>query len=138
MSLDHLFIEFMHSLCVKFGFILTPIMRLVSILGEKAWPCVLISFAMALRKKRRWAAFTAILAMLLGFIITDLLLKPVFMRMRPYTASNLYQDYWTLAGAFRETGYSMPSGHTVGIASFFISLLMKISSFISQKNIKNI
>ena len=137
MSLDHLFIEFMHSLCVKFGFILNPVMRLVSILGEKAWPCVLISFAMTLRKKRRWMAFTAILAMFLGYIIADFILKPTLMRMRPYTASNLFQDYWALAGAYKETGYSMPSGHTIGFAVFFISLYIT-SPKSERKMIKNI
>ena len=137
MSLDHLFIEFMHSLCVKFGFILTPLMRLVSILGEKAWPCVIISFIMALHKKRRWVAFTAILSMFLGYILADLLLKPMFMRMRPYTVSNLFQDYWALAGSYKETGYSMPSGHTIGFASFFISLYITIPKT-ERKMIKNI
>ena len=44
------------------------------------------------------------------------------MRMRPYTANNLYQDYWEMAGAYPETNFSMPSGHVLGCAAFFISL----------------
>ena len=122
MNLDHLFIEFVHNLCAKFGHILTPILRVVTLCGEKAWLFLLISFGMSLRKKRRWVGFTAILAIFLGFVIADLILKPAFMRMRPYTASNLFQDYWVLAGSIKDEGYSMPSGHTVGAAAFFISL----------------
>ena len=122
--IDNAVIEFMHFMCVNFGFFMTPMMRFVSILGEKCWSCVLISFVMLFKKKTRWIGATAILAIFIGFIVADFLIKPTVMRMRPYMTSNILQNYWMLAGAYPETNYSMPSGHTVGVTAFFVSLLI--------------
>ena len=69
MNIDHLFMEFVHALCVYAGFIFTPILRLMTLLGEKAWFFLLISFLLLLSKKTRWVGLTAILSILLGFII---------------------------------------------------------------------
>ena len=122
MGLDELFMEFVHGLCVSAGGFFTPFLRLISILGEKAWIFVLMSILLCLNKKTRWVGVTALFAIFLGYVIGNLCMKPTIMRMRPYTAGNLYQDYWKLAGAYPETDYSMPSGHTMGCAAFFISL----------------
>ncbi len=137
MSLDSIFIEFVHSLCERFGTVLTPIFRLISLCGEKAWLFLLIALILCLRKKTRWIGATIILAIFIGFIVSDYVMKPFFMRMRPYTASNLFQDYWTMAGAYKDDGYSMPSGHTIGITAFFVSLYIT-SAKKSRKLIKNI
>ena len=123
-AVDNAVIEFMHILCERFGFILTPIMRLVSILGEKCWSCLLVAFCMLFKKKTRWIGATAILAVFIGFVVADLAIKPAVMRLRPYMTSIDFQKYWELAGAYPETNYSMPSGHSVGITAFFISLII--------------
>lgn len=122
MGIDGFFLEFVHGLCATAGGFFTPFLRLISILGEKSWFFLLISFILCLSKKTRWIGATAILAIFLGWIIADFGMKPFFMRMRPYTENNLYQDYWALAGSYPETDYSMPSGHVLGCAAFFISL----------------
>ena len=122
MGIDALFMEFVHGMYVTAGWFFTPFLRLISILGEKSWIFVLISLMLFLNKKTRWVGATAILAILLGWIISSLGMKPMIMRMRPYTASNLYQDYWNMVGAHPATNYSMPSGHVLGCSAFFISL----------------
>lgn len=120
--MDSLFMEFVHSLCVSAGWFFTPFFRFISIMGEKSWSFVLIAGLLCLHKKTRWIGATAILAILLGWIISNFGLKPLIMRERPYLAKNLYTDYWELAGSYPETNYSMPSGHVLGCAAFFISL----------------
>lgn len=122
MGIDALFMEFVNGICVTAGGFFTPFFRLISILGEKSWFFVLISLILFLNKKTRWVGATALFAIFLGWIIASVGMKPTIMRMRPYTANNLYQDYWTMAGAYPETDYSMPSGHVLGCAAFFISL----------------
>lgn len=122
MIFDTRFIEFVHWMCVHFGKVLTPFLRLISMIGEKAWFFLLIAIVLFLNKKTRWIGITIIISIFIGWITADFILKPLFMRMRPYTASNLYQDYWILAGSYPETDYSMPSGHTLGAAAFFVSL----------------
>ena len=122
MGIDALFMEFVHGMCVSAGGFFTPFFRLISVLGEKSWFFLLMSCILCLHKKTRWVGATAILAIFIGWIIADFGLKPLIMRDRPYTTGNLYLDYWELAGAYYETDYSMPSGHTLGCAAFFISL----------------
>ena len=122
MSIDGLVIEFMHSMALRFGDFLTPIMRIISLLGEKCIVCLIVAVFLCLRKKTRWIGATAILAIFLGFILADFALKPLIMRERPYLANNLFYDYWEYVGAYQETNYSMPSGHSLGIAAFFVSL----------------
>ena len=122
MGIDALFMEFVHGLCVSAGVFFTPFFRLISLLGEKSCIFVLISLILCLNKKTRWVGVTALFAILLGWIVSSFGLKPTIMRMRPYTANNLYQDYWEMAGAYPETNFSMPSGHVLGCAAFFISL----------------
>lgn len=137
MNIDNLFIEFLHTLAERFGGFLTPVLRIISLFGEKAWIFLLIAFIMVLRKRTRWIGVTAILGILIGFIIAAVFMKPFFMRMRPYTASNLFQDYWAFVGAYPDTGYSMPSGHTVGVTAFFVALYIT-SAKEKRKMIKNI
>ena len=120
--MDSLFMEFVHNLCVSAGGFFTPFFRVISVLGEKSWFFLLISCFLCLHKKTRWIGATAILAIFLGWIIADFGLKPLIMRERPYMTGNLYLDYWALAGSYPETDYSMPSGHVLGCAAFFISL----------------
>ena len=126
MSIDSIFIEFVHKLYELAGPFFTPLFRIISILGEKCWFFLLIAFYLVLRKKTRWIGLTAILAVFIGFIFADILLKPTIMRERPYLASVVFQKYWELVGSYKETGYSMPSGHCIGITAFFVSLYITV------------
>ena len=133
MFIDELWISFVHNLNVFAGGFFNPFYRFISFLGEKAWIFVLISFLFILSKKTRWIGATAMLSIFLGFIFADFCIKPFFMRLRPYESSKLFQDYWEMAGAIPETNYSMPSGHTIGCASFFISLYITCKKNMKKK-----
>ncbi len=124
MNIDSLFIEFVHALCVNFGVVLTPFFRFITFLGEKSWLFLLICLVLCLNKKTRWIGATAILAIFMGWLLADYGVKPLIDRPRPYTIDTLYISYWELAGAIPETNSSMPSGHTLGVAAFFISLFI--------------
>lgn len=124
MLIDEIWIGFVHNLCVIGGGFFTPFLSTVSFLAEKGWFFLLISFILILSKKTRWIGITIILSIFMSFVLSSLLIKPFVMRLRPYESSKLFQDYWEMAGAFPDTGYSMPSGHTAACASFFISLII--------------
>lgn len=122
MSLDEIFIEFVHNLAEMGGSFFTPFFRFISILGEKSWLFVLIAIILMLKKKTRWVGATIFLAILLGFIFSSVLIKPIIMRDRPYVADIIFQKYWEFVGGIMDTGYSMPSGHCTGVTAFFVSL----------------
>ena len=124
MIIDNIWIEFVHKLCVLGGKFFTPFFRVISFFGEKGWLFLLIAFVLLLSKKTRWIGASIILSIFIGFLTASVLIKPFIMRLRPYETSKLWQDYREMAGGIPDTGFSMPSGHTVACASFFISLLI--------------
>ena len=60
-----------------------------------------------------------------GFIFTNLILKNVIARPRPFFDQNsIYYDYWVQAGSLSEKGYSFPSGHATSLATFAMGLFL--------------
>lgn len=60
-----------------------------------------------------------------GFIFTNLILKNVIARPRPFFDQNsIYYDYWVQAGSLSEKGYSFPSGHATSAAAFAMGLFL--------------
>lgn len=137
MLIDNLFFEFLHILCEVAGGVLTPFFKFITLLGEKGFIFLLIAFVLFLRRKTRWVGATIILSIFLAYIFGDVILKPMIGRIRPYQSAvpNLY-DYWIMAGQVEESGYSMPSGHTLACASFFISLIITVPRNYRLKLIK--
>lgn len=121
--MDQFFMEIVHALCVYAGFIFTPFFYFFTFIGNKCWFFLLIAFFMCFIKKTRWIGVSAIFAILFCYLFGDVLLKPLIMRPRPFqSSSNVYYEYWQLAGSFFKDEYSMPSGHMSGTVAFFTSL----------------
>lgn len=127
MFIDIIFFEFVHFLYEIAGVFFTPFFRLITILGEKGWFFLVIASILALRKETRWVGATIILSIFFSFVLSDAVLKPLIARPRPYQSdmANIYK-YWVDAGSIEEKGFSMPSGHTLAVASFFFSLLITV------------
>ena len=53
------------------------------------------------------------LGIIVGALMTNVILKPLVLRPRPYSwDGSVYQEYWHLLGEPMESDYSFPSGHT--------------------------
>lgn len=107
------------------------------------WPCLIISFffnhgaipviailvALMIYKPTRKAAFCVLLGMALGALMTNLYIKPVVMRLRPYDSGNatLY-EWWQYVGAHVQLEYSFPSGHTTAMTAIVTVLITMLSS----------
>ena len=123
MIIDEIMIKFVHFLSVCGGKIFTPFFRIITFMGEKAWIFLLIAFILCLMKKTRWIGATIILSIALSYVLTDITLKEIIARPRPFeTPSSLFYKYWVETGKVPESGYSMPSGHVMGASAFFASL----------------
>ena len=123
--MDELILHFMNFLARNFGVIVTPILRLVSILGEKGIVFLAIGFVLMLNKKTRWIGISIWISLALGFVINSLFIKNIIMRERPYMSSNPdFYKYWEHVGAIKETGYSMPSGHTLAASTCMMTLFL--------------
>lgn len=86
---------------------LTPVMKLITHLGDKGILWILVTLALlAIRKTRRLGVFCAV-SMVIGLIVTNLIIKNWVARIRPY---ELIQGLECIVG--KADDFSFPSGHT--------------------------
>lgn len=76
-------------------------------LGDDGWFWIAVGVALLLFKKTRTVGFTLLIALLINMFLTNLTLKDLFARPRPYTVS---PELVTLIEKL--SSYSFPSGHT--------------------------
>ena len=123
--MDAFFLNFMNFIATNFGFIATPFYRLVSIVGEYGIIFLIYGFALMLNKKTRWVGASICISILLGLLLNSIIIKNIIMRPRPFMSSNPdFYKYWEQVGAVKETGYSMPSGHTFAASACMMSLIL--------------
>ena len=128
---DYAILGFWHSVAKVMGGFMTPFMNFVSFFGYHGLCMIAVGVILLLFKKTRRHGVTALIAILFGFITTNLFLKKVIARPRPYTRSE-YASWWEFVGAVKESKNSFPSGHTTVatdtlIAIFLVSKNKKIS-----------
>ena len=101
----------LNSLAVSMGGFLTPFFKIVSYLGEKGLFFIAFSLILMLFKKTRRWGFTTLLAIGIGALFTNVIIKDLVARPRPYT-DPAYTGFWQAVGAIEESEFSFPSGHT--------------------------
>ena len=100
------------------------IMPIITVLGDAGIFWMVCAAILALTKKYRRVGFGMAIAMALGLLICNIILKPTVMRPRPYDFQ------WELFGKEilllieKQHDYSFPSGHT--IASFEACTVMML------------
>ncbi len=101
------------------GSFLTPIMRIVTFLGEKGILFFIIAFCCLFFAKKRKLGICMLGAVALGAIITNFVLKDMVARPRPMDGE--YKFLALLSGAPAEEGFSFPSGHVTAISAAMTS-----------------
>lgn len=95
---------------------LTPFWKVTTFLGNAGWFWIVLAVALLVPKKTRRTGIAALLSLAVGFLITNVLLKNIVARPRPFDA---YTEIIPLI--IRPTDFSFPSGHTC--ASFACALI---------------
>ena len=106
---DSLILLFMHRLATAAGKILTPLMKLITLLGEKGLLLIVVAVALMLFARTRRAGVCMFGAIACGAILTNFILKDWVARPRPLEIAP-YLD-WARALGVTEDGFSFPSGH---------------------------
>ena len=114
---DGSLLEFYHALAESGSAVLTPIMRFVSFTGDKGILLLLISLALCLFTKTRKSGVCMFGAICCGALMTNVILKEMIARIRPYEASEVFREFWIFVGAHAESEFSFPSGHTTAAAA---------------------
>lgn len=90
----------------------TPFLTLVTLMGKGGIFLILLSFALMLFRPTRRLGTTMLLAVSIGALITNLTVKPLVARPRPYTwDGSVFQQFWIQLGKHTESDKSFPSGH---------------------------
>lgn len=95
----------------------TPFWKMVTFLGDAGWFWILTAVTLLLIKKTRTAGFLSLCSLGTGAVITNVLLKNLVARPRPY---DVLEGLIPLVP--RLSDYSFPSGHTC--ASFACALIL--------------
>ena len=119
---DYLILEFFHSLAASAGNILTPIAKTLEFLGELSWFTVVIAIALLLFAKTRKGGVAMIFSVLIGTLFTNLCIKNLVARPRPFTMG--YEEWWQAAGASTPSEFSFPSGHATAVTATILALCL--------------
>ena len=115
---DHLFLSIQHWFAEHLGGILTPLMRVISFLGEKGWPFFLLALLFILFASTRDLGVCIFGAVCCGALISNIILKDLVARIRPCLSGDVeYELWWMAAGSVAEDGFSFPSGHVTACAA---------------------
>ena len=112
------------------GAVMNIVANFITFFGgsEFVIPMAVVGLVLSFFKKTRKFGMAVLFAVLVGTLITNLVMKPLFARPRPYVyyADNpLFMSWYEFAGAHVESDKSFPSGHTtaafeIGVALFLV------------------
>ena len=108
---------------LRCGF-LNFISMLMAYLGKGGLFFIAASVVLLLFRKTRKAGLCSLLAIGVGALLVNVLLKPLVARPRPYTAGGEFLWVWERAGKHLEKEFSFPSGHTAASFAFAVAFAM--------------
>ena len=117
LNIDGAILSWLHSLAELTGGALTPLMSLITLIGEKGITMFLLALCLMLFPKTRKAGVCIFGAVCCGALITNVILKDLVARPRPFEVEALYREWWQFVGSPAEDGFSFPSGHVTAAAA---------------------
>lgn len=135
---DYALLEFFHNLNVgPAGGFFNIFFKFITLLGEEGLFLIILSLVFMLFKKTRKVGFGMLLGIIFGSLITNVTVKPLVARPRPFQNElgeyfDLYLQWWKDAGSVHVGEKSFPSGHTTSAMAamagyFFVSDKKKVS-----------
>ena len=123
-SFDFPILSALHDLAEWGGQVLTPIFQAISFMGEYGIAVLLLAAILLFFPKTRAAGICMVVAVVIGFLLTNVILKEIVARPRPFADNaSVYYDWWRYVGA-PETAdkLSFPSGHVTAVMAGITAL----------------
>lgn len=114
----------MNNLQKVAGKFFSPFCEFVSFFGDGGICLIILSIILILIKKTRGVGISMLLAIGVGALFTNVILKNVVARNRPFIESSLYNAFWIEAGASSVSEFSFPSGHTTVVMTSMTALFL--------------
>lgn len=126
---DYAIFEFFHTIQSD---VMTAIANFFTFFGDEMFiiPVLVIGIILCFFKKTRKYGFAIFIAIIIGTLITNVVLKPLVFRARPYVtlADDLFFSWYQNVGGLTESDRSFPSGHTTGAFEIALSLALCLRS----------
>jgi undecaprenyl-diphosphatase len=123
---DSAILSGLHSLATHLGTVLTPLMKLITLLGEKGLIFFLLALIFMCFADTRDLGVCIFGAVCCGALITNIILKDNVARPRPFETVEQFRQWWVYVGSPAEDSFSFPSGHvTAATAGMMAISLMK-------------
>ena len=120
---DQAILGLLHKVAEAAGF-LTPLMKLITLLGEKGILFFLAAVVLVCFPRTRKLGVCIFGAVCCGALITNIILKDHVARPRPFETVELFRQWWQSIGSPAEDGFSFPSGHVTAAAAGCMSLIL--------------
>ncbi len=122
---DFAILEFYHLLATYASSILTPICDFLAVIGDGALACIVLAAILILFPKTRKAGLCVLLSVSIGALITNVAVKNIVARPRPYVSDIAqFNKWWEYVGAHIESEFSFPSGHTTAAMAGAVGLCL--------------
>lgn len=105
------------------GGFFTPFFEFITIFGNGGIFFLVLGAVLLLFKKTRMSGFCVLLAIGVGSLFTNLILKPSVARPRPYTFEE-FRQIWLNVGGHIQSEFSFPSGHTTVATTSMTALFL--------------
>jgi undecaprenyl-diphosphatase len=122
-ALDSGAFSFTNSLAQVMGGFLTPLSQVMAMLGKGGIFFIVLSIALMLFRKTRKTGFTMLLAIGVGALFTNVIIKNAVARPRPYTVDE-FKNIWAFVGSHTESEFSFPSGHATVTTTAMMALFL--------------
>lgn len=119
---DSAILTFYHDLAVRAGGVLTPAMKILTLLGEKGLLFFALAVVLCCFRRTRKMGVCVFGAVCCGALVTNILLKDWVARPRPFLSG--YAEWWQFVGAPAEDGFSFPSGHATACMAGTLALCL--------------
>ena len=121
-----------HSFAVATNGFFTPLMHAITTLADDGIGMILLGVLLLLFRRTRKTGVFVLGAIVFGALITNVTLKPLIMRPRPYAdESRVIHEWWVWIGSHVESVRSFPSGHTpsamAAMTAIFLTVYKKYS-----------
>ena len=119
---DYAVLSALHAAAEPAGWLLTPLTRMITFLGEKGIVFFAAALLLACFPRTRRTAVCLFGAVCCGALITNICLKDAVARIRPLEALPEFTAWWQAMGAPAEAGFSFPSGHVTAASAGMCAL----------------
>ena len=120
---DYAILEAIHAFALATGGALDWFFTAVTHLADDGLGMIALGLILCLFRRTRKCGVAVLGAIIVGALITNVTLKPLIMRARPYTHKE-FIPWWQAMGAHVESDRSFPSGHTTSAMAAMMGVFL--------------